>query len=737
MSYTKELDAVNAMSQPASICQPISIYQPISNFQSAAQASLLQDPPILDMPLFKSAEAKITSLDLEPQSSNLKIALALLKLFKVEFDEDEVAAKIAALEIKQLHQSFLLKSKEVNFNEAKTGQLHFEYYLTLINQIKEHQHSLVYTDGLLHELCRSCYDLLTLDYIGFFCILMDDAPIALLLSLMHDKLRRFYLVDDELFSSTTYMALEKDRTNKEANEANMGGANDADNTDNAADTPLKAYVGIEDYQIRQQLCAALHTHQALLSQYMQIISGRTYGKWKKVLPQGTKCLIVQPALHKGSMVCPAGHPELAKTQSELEYRFSVFDGLDCFFTEDADTLSFLWVDLHKRVHPSSKQSTQSNLQPNLQTTGVVNEVLEQHALQSIHNDVQTQNPSQPLYQTSTQPSQIFANSTQSLSLPQQSTSIQSQPQTAAEIDVQQPVVNHKDTQSIVSQQTQQQTQQQTNQPHTGDTGVPKVQEVQQSEVLQGIEQKQQSDTQQSSGQNIQAGKQTTGDLKTKTDTQQTNEQKTEQVQILLSAAAMQKSDKYHMLIESIKTMESKAQICASLNTLCKGLYPELCKNFQDFFNAFAETKPIVIMLSLLYTKIRVFYFQEKETKSVALYVNSICPQLVLPCIDFVYPSYIQRHSAALKPYVTTQKLANSNSNTSKDDIKNPQASDFIQLINKGTKCIILDGAKKDIVKSARANTQFALGAAKKQGLVFDGLEILQPTYGSTISYICT
>lgn len=806
MSYTKELDAVNSLSNPISI-------QAISNQGCVQAQAALQDNQNsigLEHTAYADTADTVDTLEreinragsgtnktgsetnrvgnitsktgddtnkTEPESpiSDLKIALALLKVFKIRFDEDEIAAKVAALEIKQLHQSFLLKPQDYNFNEIKTAQIRYEYYLTLICKIKEHQNSLVYTDMLLDELCRSCYDLLTLDYMGFFCKLIDDAPIALFLALMHDKLRSFYLTDDKLFTSGMAENIAAAHVPSSiqvplnisapfshvpssiiATDSHVPSSIQVPSNITAPD-PVpsilsevtvnrvveraegrgsilergKAYVGIEDYQIRQKLCAALQTHQVLLSQYMHTLSGRTssatygnaynfiyggthgstcgsayggtYGRWRRALPQGIKCLIVQPALHKGSMVCPAGHPELAKTQAELEYRFCVFDGLDYFFADATDTLSFLWVDPHKHVEPSYEQSLITNnfmIPRGADKRGDLSVLQEQSVLQKKESN-QLQDVSDQLQNVSALLQEVPNQSSQNTI--QQPTHMQAELNTPLVVTASHNLKNENETQHLLTSQFQPSTEQgsqyhgqqqsqvdnlQAQVNHISSIGeqsfvkqasveqslqtlVSQVQVTalleQQVKVTDNIVHQMEDETKVQQNVVPQLALKTRGqqgvvqqpklDLTQVTTDNMQKIDNMQQIDNMHKIENMQKIDKYYMLVEALKTQDSREQISASLNMLCKSLYCELCLNVTEFFATFAETKPIVIMLSLLYTKMRVFYLQEKTTKSVVLYLKRICPQLVLPCIDFDYQSYIQRHRAALQPFVVTKDMS--------------------------------------------------------------------------------
>lgn len=813
MSYTKELDAVNSLSNPIS-------NQSISNQGGIQAQSALQDNQNsigLEHTAYAdtadTVEREINRAGsgtnktgsetnrvgsgtsktgddtnkIEPESptSYLKIALALLKVFKVKFDEDEIAAKVAAFEIKQLHQSFLFKPQEVSFNEIKTGQIRYAYYLTLICKIKEHQNSLVYTDMLLDELCRSCYDLLTLDYMGLFCKLIDDAPIAMFLALMHDKLRSFYLTDDKLFTSGMAENIAAAHVPSSIQVPSNITAPDSvpsilsEVTEVAVNRVVeraegrgsilergKAYVGIEDYQIRQKLCAALQTHQVLLSQYMHTLSGRTssatyggtygsaysslydftygsayggtHGGWKRALPQGIKCLIVQSALHKGSMVCPAGHPELAKTQAELEYRFCVFDGLDYFFTDAADTLSFLWVNPHKHVEPSYEQS--------LMTSEEVNGVLD---LQQQDNDVQKQSSQNPIQQ----PIQI---------------------QAVIETDSQHDALHEQDTmqsQDVQIEQTESkefvlQWQNETEATHTEeargkldeDTQLSQddlqEQDTMQSQNVQSDMQTQEVQTEQNESEKFglqdqdeteaiyteEARDELDDDIQLsqddlqEQDTMQTQDVQTDQTETEEYAQQEETTGYiYEDLIEALKIQNSVEQICGILKILSKNKYPELCQNFDDFFMTFYNKKPLVIMLSLLYPKIRVFYFTENSTKGIVKMALQHCPDDVLPKVDFNYQDYIKRHAANLSPYLIQYKT---NENMRKKEGSGKKNKSFVELEQSGHKCLIVNGANKDILLSLQGSIKITLEQAKKQGCVFDGLKLELPAISPMITYFC-
>lgn len=232
-----------------------------------------------------------------PEVDSLGIIKALIKIFNITKDDNEIEQDIYILEYLEEQKELLDCYRKENFKKQSIIDDYASGYQQLVDGIVQNSNDVALIKANIKEIVNNYSWVLKLNHRTLFNILKENnCVLAIMCLLMVDECRKYYLPIER-----------EDADGKFA-------------LDISYDADKKAmYIDI---------CAIISSREnlSMLGKNLCSFSGVTDGYWKDLEPKGKKYMII--SMDAGDYVRSAGNREEEFSSSDVKNEFIIVDGVD-------------------------------------------------------------------------------------------------------------------------------------------------------------------------------------------------------------------------------------------------------------------------------------------------------------------------------------------------------------------------------------------------------------------------
>lgn len=252
-------------------------------------------------------------------NNEIDILLSLIDIFEIETDKEKMYEDTYILQYKKDQKILLEEYQKKDYKMDSIIDNYHDGYEKLVDNIIENKDNISIIKAAINEIEKSYIRIYDLNYRELFYNLEKNAPMAIFVILMNQKMRTKYIPT----------------SNKETPASSITPIWKSEYYDNSVDKTQK--------DILDKIRSMLHYKYLIgnLGTNLKEFSGKTDGYWKDIEPKGKKFMIL--SMEIGNFIRNSGISGEEYDRSSTYKKFMILDGIDYKSNSADDKLLYMEV----------------------------------------------------------------------------------------------------------------------------------------------------------------------------------------------------------------------------------------------------------------------------------------------------------------------------------------------------------------------------------------------------------